>query len=102
MDKLDQWSEDRRKRLEAELEKLDEKRKETKKAARSASTLAKELELQRALRRLDSQRDKAWRSSDEERCEVERQKDALLDEISKRMAQKTEFESLFAVRFSLV
>ncbi len=77
-------------------------RREAKKAARSASTLAKEIELQRALRRLDTQRDKAWRSFDEELREVERQKDDLLDEISKRMAQRIESESLFTVRFSLM
>jgi len=102
MDKLDRWAEDRRTALKGELEDLDEQIKETKKAARLAPNLPDKLERQRTLRKLETRRDEAWRSYDEASREVDRQKDALLDEISRRLKQKTEQELLFTLRWCLV
>jgi ERCC4-related helicase len=102
MDKLDRWAEDRRAALKVELEELDQQIKETKKAARLAPNLPEKLERQRALRKLETRRDEAWRSYDEASREIDRQKDALLDEISQRLEQKTEQEPLFTLRWHLV
>ena len=102
MDKLDRWAEDRRTALKVELEELDLQIKETHKAARLAPNLPDKLERQRALRRLEAQRDEAWRSYDEASREIDRQKDALLDEISRRLQQQTEQEPLFILRWCLV
>jgi predicted nucleic acid-binding Zn-ribbon protein len=88
MDKLDHWAEDRRTALKVELEELDLQIRETRKAARLARNLPAKLECQRALRRLEAQRDEAWRSYDEASREIDRQKDALLDEISGRLGKK--------------
>lgn len=87
MDKLDRWAEDRRATLKAELEKLDEALKETKKAARLAPNLPEKLERQREVRKLEAKRDDAWRSYDQASRDLDRQKDALLDEISQRLQQ---------------
>ncbi len=102
MDKLDRWTEDRRTALKAELEELDQQIKEMKKAARFAPNLPEKLEHQRELRSLESKRDEAWRSYDAASREVDRQKDALLDEISRRLKQKAEQEMLFTLRWHLV
>jgi len=102
MDKLDRWAEDRRAALKVELEELDQQIKETKKAARLAPNLPDKLERQRALRKLETRRDEAWRSYDEASRELDRQKDALLDEISRRLEQKTEQAMLFTLRWHLV
>jgi hypothetical protein len=102
MDKLDRWAEDRRTALKVELEELDQQIKETKKAARLAPNLPDKLERQRALRKLETRRDEAWRSYDEASREIDRQKDALLDEISRRLEQKMEQEPLFTLRWHLV
>ncbi len=102
MDKLDRWAEDRRATLKAELDELDELIKETKKAARLAPNLPDKLERQRELRKLEAKRDDAWRSYDQASRDVDRQKDALLDEISRRLEQKLEQEPLFTARWSLI
>jgi predicted nucleic acid-binding Zn-ribbon protein len=101
MDKLDRWAEDRRAALKAELEELDQEIKETKKSARMAPNLPEKLELQRKLRGLETKRDEAWRSYDAAGRDIDRQKDALLDEISRRLEQKTECETLFTLKWSL-
>lgn len=99
MDKLDRWADDRRAALKSELDELDDGIKETKKAARLAPNLPEKLELQRKLRGLESRRDEAWRAYDTASREVDRQKDALLDEIGKRLEQRTESTELFTLRW---
>jgi len=101
MDKLDRWAEDRRSALKAELDELDASIKETKKAARLAPNLPEKLELQRKLRGLETKRDDAWRAYDAASRDVDRQKDALLDEIGRRLEQKTECVELFTLRWKV-
>ncbi|MFZ1934465.1 MAG: SNF2-related protein [Thermoguttaceae bacterium] len=102
MDKLDRWADDRRAALKVELEELDQEIKETKKSARMAPNLPEKLELQRKLRGLETKRDEAWRAYDTAGRDIDRQKDALLDEISRRLEQKTECKTLFTVKWSLI
>ena len=102
MDKLDHWAEDRRASLKAELDELDETIKETKKAARLAPNLPEKLERQRALRQLETKRTDAWKAFDEAVREIDRQKDALLDEISRRLEQTVEQAALFTLRWEVV
>jgi len=102
MEKLDRWADDRRAALKAELEELDQEIKETKKSARMAPNLPEKLQLQRKQRGLESKRDEAWRSYDAASRDIDRQKDALLDEISRRLEQKTETQSLFTIRWRVV
>ena len=102
MDKLDRWAEDRRASLKAELDELDETIKETKRAARLAPNLPEKLERQRALRQLEANRHDAWKAFDEAAREIDQQKDALLDEISQRLQQKTEQATLFTLRWQVV
>jgi hypothetical protein len=101
MDKLDHWAEDRRTSLKTELADLDEALKEAKKAARMAPTLPDKLERQRQSRLLEAKRDEAWRSYDQASRELDHQKDALLDEISRRLDQTIEQEELFSLRWQL-
>jgi hypothetical protein len=54
------------------------------------------------LRKLETRRDEAWRNYDDASREIDRQKDALLDEISHRLAQKTEQATLFTLRWRVV
>ncbi len=101
MDKLDRWAEDRRDSLKAELTELDEALKEAKKSARLAPTLPEKLERQRAARTLETKREEAWRAYDQASREIDRQKDALLDEISRRLKQRIEEKKLFVLRWKL-
>ena len=43
----------------------------------------------------------AWRAFDQASREIDRQKDALLDEISRRLEQKLEYAELFTVRWKV-
>jgi superfamily II DNA or RNA helicase len=102
MDKLEHWAEDRRASLKSALADLDEKLKEARKAARLAATLPEKLERQRTVRTLETSRDEAWRAFDQASRDIDRQKDALLDEISQRLKQKSEVEPIFSIRWRLV
>ena len=99
MDKLDRWAEDRRTALKADLDELDQGIKDAKKSARLAPNLPEKLEIQRTLRGLESKRDEAWRAYDSASREVDRQKDKLLDDISRRLQQQTSSETLFTIRW---
>lgn len=101
MDKLDRWAEDRRASLKGTLNELDEALKAAKKAARFAPTLPEKLERQREARVLEGKRDEAWHTFDQASRDVDRQKDALLDEIGRRLEQKLEQEALFTLRWRL-
>ena len=102
MDKLDRWAEDRRTSLKAELAELDDALKDAKKAARLAPTLPEKLNRQRAARSLEARREDAWRAYDQASRDIDRQKGALLDEISRRLEQRIEQEPLFTLRWRLV
>lgn len=101
IDKLDHWADDRRRSLKVELDELDEAIKETRKAARLAPNLPEKLEKQQALRKLESKRDEAWRNYDNASRELDNKKDEILDEISKRLEQKSNSQPLFMVRWRL-
>ena len=101
IDKLDHWADDRRASLKVELEELDEAIKETRKAARLAPNLPDKLEKQQALRKLESRRNEAWHNFDTASKELEKQKDDLLDDISRRLEQSTISENLFVIRWIL-
>ena len=85
--------------LKADLEELDQSIKDAKKSARLAPNLPEKLEIQRKLRGLETKRDEAWRAYDAASRDVDRQKDALLDEISRRLQQQTTCETLFSLRW---
>jgi hypothetical protein len=101
-EKLDHWADDRRTSLKVELDELDAEIRETRRAARLASNLPEKLEKQQALRKLETRREEAWRNYDSASRELEKQKDSLLDEISKRLQQSSSNEVLFMLRWNLI
>ena len=60
------------------------------------------LALQRKVRKLEQQRDDAWRAYDAAAREIEAQKDVLLDQVEERLAQTVSEEYLFTIRFQIV
>jgi hypothetical protein len=101
MDKLDRWAEDRRTSLKADLDEIDQALKDARKEARLAPTLPEKLERQRAVRTLESKREDAWRAYDQASREIDQQKDALLDEIGRRLDQRVDHKALFTLRWEL-
>jgi len=101
IEKLEHWAEDRRATLKAELDELDEAVKSGRKSARTAPTLPDKLERQREVRKLETRRDDAWRAFDQATRDLDKQKDALLDDIAKRLEQQVENETLFTIRWRI-
>jgi ERCC4-related helicase len=101
MDKLDNWAEDKRAGLKADLKELDEEIKALKKEIRQTGNLPDKLALQRRARELETKRDEAWRAYDAAAKEIEAQKDGLLDRVEERLGQNVSDEELFAIRFQV-
>lgn len=101
MEKLDNWAEDRRAGLKADLKELDEEIKTLKKEIRQIGNLPDKLALQRQARALETKRDEAWRAYDEAAKGIEVQKDGLLDQVEERLGQSVSDEELFAIRFEV-
>jgi hypothetical protein len=102
LDKLDNWAEDKRAGLKADLKELDERIKALKKEIRQTGNLPEKLALQRQARLLEIKRDDAWRAYDAAAKEIEVQKDGLLDQVEERLGQSVSDEELFAIRFEIV
>ena len=101
MDKLDNWADDKRAGLKADLKDLDEQVKVLKKETRQTGNLPDKLALQRKVRTLEQKRDTAWREYDAAARDIEVQKDTLLDQVEARLQQEISDEELFTIRFSI-
>lgn len=102
MEKLDNWAEDKRAGLKADLKELDDQIKEIKREIRQTGNLPDKLALQKKVRSLEQKRDEAWRAYDDDARQVESQKDTLLDQVEERLAQVVTHIPLFTIRFQLV
>lgn len=102
IDKLDKWSDDKRKGLKAELKEYDDEIALLKKEARSAANLPDKLAIQKKLRDLDKKRDTAWKKYDEEAKQIEKQKDVLIDAVERKLKQTIDEKELFTIRWSVV
>lgn len=101
LEKLDKWGEDRRNSLRINLKELDEQIKEIKKQARFATNLPEKLSFEKKRRKLESDRDEAWREYDLAAKEIEKNKDSLIDEIEERLKQTEETEDLFFIQWEI-
>ncbi len=102
MEKLDNWAENKRAGLKADLKALDDQLKALKREIRQTGTLPDKLALQRQARTLEAKRDEAWCAYDAAAKEIEVQKDGLLDQVEERLGQDVSDEQLFAIRFEIV
>ncbi|MCK6600343.1 MAG: DEAD/DEAH box helicase [Bacteroidetes bacterium] len=101
LEKLDKWGEDRRNSLKVALKDLDEQIREIKKRARVAPNLPDKLALEKERKKLENERDEAWRDYDGAAKEIERQKDGLIDNIEARLKQDLKSEDLFLVNWQV-
>ena len=101
LDKLDFWGEDKRSSLKFTLKDLDMQIKEVKKSAKSAPNLPEKLKLEKDRRKLESERDAAWRDFDQAAKEIEKSKDNLIEDIEKKLEQQVVENDLFLMRWHL-
>lgn len=102
LEKLDKWGEDKRNSLKIALKELDEQIRELKKQARLAPNLPEKLKLEKEKRKLETGRDEAWKEYDDSAKEIEKNKDRLIDEIEKKLAQSLYEEELFFIRWKII
>ena len=101
VDKLDRWADDLRATLKANLTETEETLKASKRAARTAQTLPEKLALQREVHKYEAKRDEAWREYDRASRDVDARKDALLDDVARRLGQNADEREIFTIRWSL-
>jgi ERCC4-related helicase len=101
LEKLDKWGEDRRNSLKFTLKELDEQIKDLKKQARIAPNLPEKLLLEKERRKLETERDNAWREYDNAAKDIEIQKDELINNVEKRLKQDLTEEELFIIQWKL-
>lgn len=101
IEKLDKWSEDRRNSLKINLKELDMEIKDIKKKARLANNLPEKLSFEKKRRKLESNRDEAWREYDAAAKEIEKSKDLLIENIEKSLKESTEEQELIFIQWTL-
>ena len=102
MDKLDFWSEDRKRTLEEKLKELDKQIKETKKNARKANNLPEKIKLQKQVNDMENKRDKEWKEFDTAKKEIEKKKEQLIDNIESRMEQNITEDTIFEIEWEII
>ncbi|MBA3352549.1 MAG: DEAD/DEAH box helicase family protein [Blastocatellia bacterium] len=102
LDKLDRWGEDRRATLKTRLRELEDAIKVIKRAARLAPNLPLKLKLERERRDIEANRDEAWKEYEEAARDIEKRKDALIDEVEKKLSRHLSQKTLFTIRWRVV
>ena len=65
-------------------------------------TLPEKISTQKEIRTLSSKQDEVWPDCDTSTKAIEKQKDALIDEVEARMHQTIEEEPLFTIQWKLI
>lgn len=101
-EKLERWADDMVLSAEKALADTKEQIKALRRQARQATTLAEQHAIQEKLQKLERQqrrqRQEIFRIEDE----IMEKRDQLIDQLEKRLAQRTQAETLFTIRWAVV
>lgn len=100
-DKLDGWADDLKLGLEREIKEMDRQIKEARRAATTALTLEEKLAGQKQIKTLEYQRNEKRRSLFEAQDRVDQQRAQLIANIEGKLTQKSGFQKLFTIRWSI-
>jgi Helicase conserved C-terminal domain len=102
-DKLDAHSEDLQKAADAEIKRLDDEIKARKKEMRSTVGLsvAERVEKQRAIKKLEAQRDDRMMAKFERKRAIDREHDDILDSVQANLALTPVLTPIFLIRWEL-
>lgn len=101
-EKLDLWADDKRASFKTEIKKLEDEIKALKKQARGASNLPEKLEIEKKRRAIEKKLNEAEQAFFASSKQIEQQKDSLIDELGKRLEQKSELTNLFTVKWKII
>jgi hypothetical protein len=100
-EKLEGWADDLKLGLEREIKEIDRQIKEARRTATTALTLEEKLAGQKQIKALESQRNEKRRSLFEAQDKVDQQRAELIATIEGKLAQKSDLQQLFAIRWSV-
>ena len=101
-ERLEKWADDLILAAEKELHDTKAKIKEAKRQARLATSTEEQYEIQNKIKELERQQRRQRQRIFEVEDEIMEKRDQLIDELEKRMVQKTEQEELFTIRWKVV
>lgn len=101
-EKLDKWADDLVLAAEKALEDTKEQIKALRRAARQAETLAEQQEILERQRQLEAKQRRQRQEIFAKEDEIMKRRDGLIDQLERRLSQKTELKTLFTIRWSVV
>lgn len=100
-DKLDAYADDLERAAETEIKSLEDEIKAMRKESRGAGSLAEKLEMKRAIKRKEGQRDDLRMAMFARRKEIRKDVDDLLDDMEESLKVQPAVEPLFTIRWEL-
>lgn len=100
-DRLERWADDLVLSAEKALLTTKEQIKAMRRAARQTETLAEQHEIQEKIRRLEQQQRRQRQEIFQVEDEIMEKRDGLIDSMERRLAQRTETETLFTIRWAV-
>ena len=96
---LDKWAEDMEKAAAKEMDDTKRKIADIRRKVRLAPTMQEQAELQTELKKLETQRRKQQQKIFDVEDEIAVKRDSLVDQLTKRMEQRTETKTLFTIHW---
>jgi superfamily II DNA/RNA helicase len=96
---LDKWAEDMEKAAAKEMDDTKRKIADIRRKVRLAPTMQEQAELQAELKKLETLRRRQQQKIFDVEDEIAEKRDSLVEQLTKRMEQKTETETLFTIRW---
>lgn len=101
-EKLEKWADDMVLSAEKALADTKEQIKTLRRQARQAVTLAEQHEIQEKIQKLEHQQRRQRQGIFEAEDAIMEKRDRLVDSLEQRLAQRTETETLFTIRWAVV
>ncbi len=101
-EKLERWAEDMVSAAETELRRTKEQIKAARRQARQAETLGEQHEIQEKIKRLEKQQRRQRQDIFAREDEIESKREDLIAQLEARLAQRTEQETLFTIRWRVI
>ena len=100
--KLDGWADDQKESLERDIKALDAEIKEARRAAAAAYSLEGKLAAQKHLKELETKRKQQRRALFDAEDEIERRREALIEQIQTQLQGQEAHKALFVVKWMMM